>query len=1202
MRIDPALDIAAAGGLAVMGAVAVLYFAIQRRDQAPLWLGLFNGALATHFAFADQAVAGQAALGFLALFLHSMYPKDCPALGARVVAAAAFAGAAMSIVPGLLPTLAFRTIVLGGAAWLAWRLARAAYVRPKPWPALLLGMPVLLPLLMLQIFRGAVPAWVMVPLVFAAFIAAPVMVLSRRFIRAFDSSVSRSEEDRSRVGKLDQQLRNQTKYTIDVLDSVPVALTLRDETGKYLFVNRQWEQWFEARDRTVGSTVQQRLSPDAAKEVLALDRAALDRGPGAPPQRDDIEFNGRRYTQTRSVMTDADGKVVGLLVATIDTTERTEQELQLRNQMALTRGVIDENPNAISVKDKEGRYVTVNDAWVKQIGVPREQALGKTIVELFGTEESKRHHAVDMQLIEKRRGSSELDTLRTGPDGNPQYLIVRKAVLRDGEGYVSGIIGTNTDITAIKQYERQLADRNKFITEVIEALPVSVGIRDLEGRHVQVNRTWEKYYNLDRADVVGKRFDELAGWNEDPELVEFGRQSVVLDQETIARGLEVAPEPVERRRKGRVYLNTRRALVDTEGHPFGIVGVALDVTDQRSLESQLQRQKAILETTLENIDQGITMIDRELRIMAFNWRFLELLEFPANLFAHQPTLEQVFRYNAKRGEYGPGDIEEQVRTRLELARKFEPHYFERKRPNGTVLAIRGQPLPDGAGFVTTYTDITEQKKAEEELRANVALREEVERMSRHDLKTPINSVIAVSRMLRENTRLSPDDAELLATVERAGYRILDMVNLSLDLFRMEQGTYEFRPQVIDLGEVAARVATDLQGQAASKRVFVRVTGAGLASAQAEELLCYSMLANLVKNAIEAAPEGTEVAIELEREGDWAYVRVKNQGLVPESVRGRFFQKYTTAGKSAGVGLGAYSARLLARVQRGELTLDDQTGTATTLTVRLRAADPIHLKTKRDIAPKPIDLTVQPELPPLRVVLADDDEFNRIVLKRLLPAPLRVTMAVNGRGAVDAALEEWPDVVLLDLEMPVMDGYEAARKLREVERVMHRRNLLIVAISSNDDESIVKRALDAGCDQYLVKPASRGILWQILSGVKVPIASGGSPAAEVASTDEVVLDPDLEPTLHGFLESRRQALDEMPRALEAGDRAAFTRLAHRLAGSFALYGFKWAAAESKAIERDSAEGDAGQLAARAAALRKYLDAVRVRVAHRDGMTS
>jgi CheY-like chemotaxis protein/HPt (histidine-containing phosphotransfer) domain-containing protein len=362
-----------------------------------------------------------------------------------------------------------------------------------------------------------------------------------------------------------------------------------------------------------------------------------------------------------------------------------------------------------------------------------------------------------------------------------------------------------------------------------------------------------------------------------------------------------------------------------------------------------------------------------------------------------------------------------------------------------------------------------------------------------------------------------------------------------------------------------------------------------------------MLANLVKNAIEAAPENTEVSIELDREGEWACVRVRNEGAVPEPVRGRFFQKYTTAGKSAGMGLGAYSANLLARVQGGELTLDTSEESGTMLTVKLRGADAKDLKSKREVKPKPIDLSILPELPEMRVLVADDDEFNRLVLKRLLPSPLKVTMAVNGRAAVETALEEWPDVVLLDLEMPVMDGYEAARKLREIERIMHRKRITIIAISSNDEDAIVRRALAAGCDQYLVKPASREILWQILSGVAVPLASGGAGPAEVSPTDDVVLDPDLEPTLPGFLESRRQALDEMPRALETGDRPGFKRLAHRLAGSFALYGFKWAAAEAKAIERAAADGEAAELAARTAALRAHLDAVKVRVAAKDTVT-
>jgi CheY-like chemotaxis protein len=187
------------------------------------------------------------------------------------------------------------------------------------------------------------------------------------------------------------------------------------------------------------------------------------------------------------------------------------------------------------------------------------------------------------------------------------------------------------------------------------------------------------------------------------------------------------------------------------------------------------------------------------------------------------------------------------------------------------------------------------------------------------------------------------------------------------------------------------------------------------------------------------------------------------------------------------------------------------------------------------------------------------------------------------------------VVLLDLEMPVMDGYEAAARLREAEREKHRKRLLIVAISSNDEEAIVQRALAAGCDQYLVKPASRAILGRILAGATVPLASGGTGPAAVSPADEVTLDPDLERTLPAFLESRRQALDEMPHALASGDRAAFKRLAHRLAGSFSLYGFRWAAAEAKAIEGSAAEGEAADLAGRVARLRTHLDEVRVRVA-------
>jgi CheY-like chemotaxis protein/HPt (histidine-containing phosphotransfer) domain-containing protein len=223
-----------------------------------------------------------------------------------------------------------------------------------------------------------------------------------------------------------------------------------------------------------------------------------------------------------------------------------------------------------------------------------------------------------------------------------------------------------------------------------------------------------------------------------------------------------------------------------------------------------------------------------------------------------------------------------------------------------------------------------------------------------------------------------------------------------------------------------------------------------------------------------------------------------------------------------------------------------------------------------------------------------------VLRRYLPTPpLTLSMAVNGRAALEAAARDWPDVVFLDLEMPVMDGYEAARRLREMERAENRKRCIIVAISSNDGEAIVQRALASGCDHYLVKPAPREVLWRILAGTAAEpddqlTAHEKRAKIPAEESDAVLIDPDLEASLAGFLESRRKLLDEMPEALAANDRAAFSRLAHKLAGGFALYGFGWAAQRCRALERDADKGDAKKLRKGVAAVCAHLSGASIRI--------
>ncbi|MDN3720846.1 PAS-domain containing protein [Roseibium salinum] len=136
------------------------------------------------------------------------------------------------------------------------------------------------------------------------------------------------------------------------------------------------------------------------------------------------------------------------------------------------------------------------------------------------------------------------------------------------------------------------------------------------------------------------------------------------------------------------------------------------------MEEQLKAQLDLMQAALDHINQGFSVFDANLTLVAWNRGLWEMLDFPQELARRGTHLEAFLRVNAERGEYGPGDIEGKIQRRLERAKLFEPHYFERIRPNGQVIAVSGTPLPQG-GFVTTYSDVTEDRRRQEKLERTV---------------------------------------------------------------------------------------------------------------------------------------------------------------------------------------------------------------------------------------------------------------------------------------------------------------------------------------------------------------------------------------------------------------------------------------------------------------------------------------------------
>ncbi len=230
-------------------------------------------------------------------------------------------------------------------------------------------------------------------------------------------------------------------------------------------------------------------------------------------------------------------------------------------------------------------------------------------------------------------------------------------------------------------------------------------------------------------------------------------------------------------------------------------------------------------------------------------------------------------------------------------------------------------------------------EANDRLQRAAAFREEVEHVVHHDLKAPLSVILLAPEMIRmKGGNLTNEQQSYLSMVESAGRQLLDMINRSLDLFKIEQGMYTLQPQAMDLLPVAREVISHSVAVMRVRRLSVVILADGRPVAEAdtfrvpgERLLCYSMLANLLKNACEASPAGETVTLRFER-GDSMRVSIQNRGAVPESVRDRFFEKFSTAGKEHGTGLGTYSARLIAEIHGARIAVDTSVPDFTTVTV------------------------------------------------------------------------------------------------------------------------------------------------------------------------------------------------------------------------------------------------------------------------------
>ncbi|MBF0383219.1 MAG: hybrid sensor histidine kinase/response regulator [Magnetococcales bacterium] len=232
-----------------------------------------------------------------------------------------------------------------------------------------------------------------------------------------------------------------------------------------------------------------------------------------------------------------------------------------------------------------------------------------------------------------------------------------------------------------------------------------------------------------------------------------------------------------------------------------------------------------------------------------------------------------------------------------------------------------------------------------ELEKMLKLRETMDHLSRHDLKSPLNGILGVHDILSEADYLQPQHKRLLEILENSGLKMLEMINRSLDMMKIETGSYVLQPNPVELIGMFKRIWGDINRHVRTKNIALKIilngkdiTATDKFIVSGEELLCYSMFSNLLKNAGEAVSNGQTVTIFLEN-GDQPTIKLHNPGEVPPQIKNNFFKKYTTAGKLSGSGLGTYSAKLNAQAMGGKIAMHSSAADGTTIIVTLPAPSP-----------------------------------------------------------------------------------------------------------------------------------------------------------------------------------------------------------------------------------------------------------------------